>query len=350
MTHHSRRNSFRAFTAALCLPAVSIALRADPASQGGPTFLLLAPYLVYGSSGPSDAMGDAQSAFPNGLLSLGGNPAHAGLLNRFETTVSGRLTNGPISQFSLQTGHPTPALGFMAVGLHYFRMNPGYWDHWLPPRRHDEWVFSLTAGRNIGSWLALGATLKAVSSDYCGTPVHGYYWDAGFLITKKNLSKTSRSGRGFVLGAALTNKEVVPIHNIRGLYRDSGAIFDAPTTLRIGASLIPAASDVRRLTLAFESVLFLFDNLLWDDYFAWSYLPTSSVNLGFEYKAPVSSLCHIIYRGGLRAAFLREERVPTFGMGFTGSLPDGTTLETGFSCMDERTVHARFGVYLRFIR
>ncbi len=348
MSRNRRLFFIRTLPVAVSLMTVSPPLLGDSVSEPGPSFVLLAPYLIYGPSGPSDAMGDAQSALPNGLLSLSGNPAHAGLMARFETSVSGRITSDPLTRFSFQTGHPIPKLGFVAAGVHYFRMNLKNWDNWFNHPMYNDWTFSVTVGRNFGSWMALGVTLKAVSSEYFGTPIHGYFWDAGLLLMKKDLSKTTRPGKGLILGASLTNKEAVPIRNIPGSGRHYGTFLDAPTAFRIGASLIPAVSDVRRFTLAVEAVVFDFDYNSWDDYYSWNYLRTSAVNVGFEYRAPISRSYHIQFRGGLRAAFLREERVPTFGLGFARSLAGGAVLESGYSCMDERSAPARLGIYLRF--
>jgi len=80
------------FIAGLCLSAQPAVSQSGAVADGTPkvtkTSMVCAGFLTYGIGGPTDAAADAQVAFPNGLLSLTGNPAHAAMLGKYEISIT----------------------------------------------------------------------------------------------------------------------------------------------------------------------------------------------------------------------------------------------------------------------
>jgi hypothetical protein len=326
--HHWKRPVFIAGLCLACLPAYS---QFGAEGGGGRKVTrvggVVAGFLGDPIGGPTDAMADAQAAVPQGLLTLEGNPAHAALIGRWEYDYSDPSLDRDDQHFTFRAGFAMPGIGTLAAGV---RTQRGI-------SRRD-WAVSLTAGRRMSSWLAVGATIRGIRTSTAWEYVGGADWDAGVLVMPSLLSRTGKPDDGLKIGFSLCNMELGVIDSrVRSLTADVvdfPMAADWPMVLRIGLSVVPVASETNRLTLAADAVHP-------NDGF-------ESLNFGMEDRFTARKSMELAVRLGLR--FIEGEADASAGLGACWTAANGQRFEAGYSWMNEPVEPDRHGIYFRIFR
>lgn len=312
----------------ICIPAVSPGSMVWAALTSNGTTVIPYPLIPsHESLGPANAMGGAQTAFPDGILSVTANPAHVGLIGRFEVALAYKNTEEYLDVYSFCVGFNNPRIGALSLG--FSRLDGDiYRDYlselgWLT----DDRILSTTFARRFGPCIAAGVSVKWIWIDNCYANGDGAVVDAGFIFMPGVGSPSGKPEDGLKIGISELN---LPIRRIGHEYSYETLRFDIPSIHRVGISYVPVLTKTSRVTFACDIVRPDQDG--------------TTVSFGVEDRLRLRSSGSLILRSGIR----REDSAVKLSLGLAFSRKD--RFEAGFSVAEQTEWSKLVGVYIRFMR
>jgi hypothetical protein len=322
----------------LCLCAISQSI---PAQKVMPVPAIDVEFLKPEFGSPASAMGDAQTAVPNGVLSAYWNPAGLGLMKGTEAAAGYTILSGNAGYRFVFAGTGLGKIGTVAAGLLYHGVGSetgrAYRYDWS--KRIDNLALSFSWAGNLNGWLAIGATYKSVSYYILSEKHRTSVLDAGVLICLTAGSRTGKREDGIKFGLSLGNCGLghddeywVPRDQPLGPgeYGDPmgeyATMVAPPAVFRLGFSFVPVSNETNRMTLAIDAV----HSSHYSEYLC----------LGTEDRITLSRIGSWIVRAGYRDIFTKDgEYRFTAGTALEWRFRPSLRIEAGYSWVEN--IHAR---------
>jgi len=163
------------------------------------------------SLGTGAAMGDANVAITNDLMSIYWNPAGLGYMDKSEAKFSNQpyILNTGV-QFA-GVGIVVPRVATLALGVTHIGFGETEVTTLTYPEGTGEkytandYAVSLSAGRRLTEWFAFGATAKYVSSQIWHISASGTALDLGVIVNTGFFSSIGRNKDGMNIGMSISN-------------------------------------------------------------------------------------------------------------------------------------------------
>jgi len=230
------------------------------------------------SLGTGSAMGDANVAMTNDLMSIYWNPAGLGYMDKSEAKFSNQpyIVNTGV-QFA-GVGIVVPRVATLALGVTHIGFGEtevttlSYPEGTGEKYTANDYAVSLSAGRRLTDWFAFGATAKYIASQIWHTTASGTAIDLGVIVNTHFFSSKGRGLDGMNIGMSISNYggglsydgidlyQAIDIEpNASGNYAGTSGKFhtrtwEFPLIFRIGFSVKRYVTSKQNLVIAVDAL------------------------------------------------------------------------------------------------
>lgn len=304
-----------------------------------------ADFLAIGFGSLGSAMGDACVAMVNDISSAYWNPAGLAKMEQNEVMFVQQPWLVDINMNFIGLGVRIPVVGTLGMSViyaDYGNMPVTTMDFQEGTGEHfdaSDLAFSLSYGRNLTDWFAVGFSAKYIGSRIWHSNARAIAADMGVQIHTSFFSVTGNRRDGLVLGMSISNYgtrmkydgldllnpiDISP--DEAGNFRDTPGQFrlqewELPLIFRLGIALKPVRTETHQVTIAVDA-LHPNNN-------------SESVNAGAQYSFFSPSFGQLFLRGGYKAFFMEQSEFgPAFGFGVTTHVLNNTGIKVEYAYRD----------------
>jgi len=320
----------------------------------------VASFLEIGYGGSGCAMGDAAVSSVSDLSALYWNPARLSYVRQSEAQFMYQSWFADINTAFAAVGLVLPRIGTFALG--YIQMDFGEMNVTTTALQEgtgekytaNDFALSLSFGRKLAQWFAVGGSFKYISSSIWHTRASAIAVDLGMNVDTQFFSPTGQENDGLTIGMSISNYgtkmkydgmdlmqpidlypyEAGNYQYTEGEFKTLG--WELPLIFRIGMAVHPIATARQRLTLEVDA-LHPNNN-------------SESINVGGQYEMSVPTFGTLFLRGGYKALFMVDSEYGlAFGAGFRKNFMNNLALQVDYAFRDIGILGATHAYSLSFL-